>query len=381
VVLYSGVWIVCRSNGLGGDPLPTGSSITLTILFAVGAIHLFLRSALAIQRGGYGSEHVSRISWLHTGIDLALVAATVRVTGGMNSGIWPLFFVIAVAESVLEPIREARWVRIGVCVALTAATMPLPLRSGAWIIELLTRLVFLVAVSIVAQRLRQNAEREKSELASLRAEMGLLEERSSLSREVHDGVGNALAASVLRLEVTARVLAKQRNGDSETPALLREEAQALRDAMNEVRDWTFFNKPWSASADEPVGIGERLLAEVERLSRRTNLPMYVRGADTLGSLRNGAARLAVLRIVQEALTNAAKYATGATEVVVTVERDSGEHLLVTVRDNGSGFDSASAPAGIGMTSMRERAVGLGGSLQVESAPMQGTTVSARLPFA
>jgi signal transduction histidine kinase len=188
--------------------------------------------------------------------------------------------------------------------------------------------------------------------------MGLLEERSSLSREVHDGVGNALAASVLRLEVTARVLAKQRNGDSETPALLREEAQALRDAMNEVRDWTFFNKPWSASADEPVGIGERLLAEVERLSRRTNLPMYVRGADTLGSLRNGAARLAVLRIVQEALTNAAKYATGATEVVVTVERDSGEHLLVTVRDNGSGFDSASAPAGIGMTSMRERAVGL-----------------------
>jgi hypothetical protein len=47
----------------------------------------------------------------------------------MNSGIWPLFFVIAVAESVLEPIREARWVRIGVCVALTAATMPL--RFGA----------------------------------------------------------------------------------------------------------------------------------------------------------------------------------------------------------------------------------------------------------
>ncbi|MBC7808487.1 MAG: sensor histidine kinase [Akkermansiaceae bacterium] len=379
VVLYSGVWIVCRANGLGGDALPTGSTIALTVLFGVGAIHLFLRSALTVRRGGYGSEHFSRISWLHTAIDLALVAATVRVTGGIESGIWPLFFVISVAESVLEPIREARWVRIGVCVALVAATVPFPLRSGTWVLELLTRLMFLVAVSTVAQRLRQNADREKNEIASLRAEMGLLEERSNLSREVHDGVGNALAASVLRLEVTARVLAKQSGADGETPVLLREEAQALRDAMNEVRDWTFFNKPWSASGDEPAGIGMRLEAEVERLSRRTNLPMRVRGADALDDLRSGTARLAVLRIVQEALTNAAKYATGATEALVTIERD-GDRLLLTVRDDGEGFDTATASAGIGMTSMRERATGLGGSLDVESTPGQGTTVSVRLPL-
>ncbi|MBC8134455.1 MAG: sensor histidine kinase [Fibrella sp.] len=379
VVLYSGLWIVCRTNGIGGDPLPTGSTVALTFLFALGAIHLYLRSVLTVRRGGYGSEHFSRISWLHTAIDLALVAATVRVTGGIDSGIWPLFFVIVVAESVLEPIREARWVRSGVCIALIAATMPFPIHGGAWMLELMTRLMFLVAVSIVAQRLRQNADREKNEIASLRAEMGLLEERSNLSREVHDGVGNALAASVLRLEVTARILAKQSDADAETPALLQEEARALREAMNEVRDWTFFNKPWSASADEPAGIGERLRSEVERLSRRTNLPMHVRGAERLGDLRNGAARLAVLRIVQEALTNAAKYATGATEVDVTIERE-GDGLLLTVRDNGAGFDAAVAPAGVGMASMRERAAGLGGSLTVDSASGQGTTVSARLPL-
>lgn len=378
-MLYSGVWIVCRTNGLGGEALPTGSTIALTILFAVGAIHLYLRSALTVRRGGYGAGHVSHISWLHTGIDLALVAATVRVTGGMNSGIWPLFFVLAVAESVLDTIREARWVRMGVCIALVVATVPFPLVGGTWVLELITRLVFLVAVSTAAQRLRQNADREKSEIASLRAEMGLLEERSNLSREVHDGVGNALAASVLRLEVTARVLAKQSDANAETPALLREEAQALRDAMNGVRDWTFFKKPWSASGDEPSGVGERLVAEVERLSRRTNIPMHVHGADTLTHLRNGAARLAVLRIVQEALTNAAKYATGATEVTVTFERD-GDRLLLIVQDNGAGFDAATAPAGVGMTSMRERAAGLGGSLTVESTPGEGTTVSARLPL-
>ncbi len=379
VVLYAGIWIVCRTNGIGGERLPTGSTVALTLLFALGAIHLFLRTALTVRRGGYGSEHFSRISWLHTAIDLALVAATVRVTGGIDSGIWSLFFVIVVAESVLEPIREARWVRIGVCVALAAATVPIPLRGGAWVLELLTRVLCLVAVSIVAQRLRENADREKNEIASLRAEMGLLEERSNLSREIHDGVGNALAASVLRLEVSARVLAKQ-GADGEVPTLLREEAQTLRDAMNEVRDWTFFNKPWSASSGgESAGIGERLVAEVERLSRRTNLPMAVHGADALNDLRGGAARLAVLRIVQEALTNAAKYATGATEASVTVSRD-GDGLLLTVRDDGAGFDAANAPAGVGMASMRERAAGLGGSLQVESRSGQGTTVSVILPL-
>ncbi len=368
-----------RTYGIGGDPLPTHATVALTILFTVGTCHLFLRSALTVRRGGYGADGFRPISWVHTAIDLALVAATVRVTGGIDSGIWPLFFVIVVAESVLEPIREARWVRFGVGMALVAATIPIPLYGGRWVLDLVTRLVFLVGVSIVAQRLRQNADREKSELASLRAEMGLLEERSSLSREVHDSVGNALAATVLRLEVTARVLAKQADPETDVPTLLREEAQSLRDAMNGVRDWTFFNKPWSAVGDEPARVAEQLASDIERLSRRTNLPMTVSGAAVLTQLRNGASRLAVLRIVQEALTNTAKYATGATKAIVTLERD-GEWLLLTIQDDGSGFDLGNTPTGVGMISMRERASGLGGTLSIESMLGEGTTVFARLPL-
>ncbi len=375
VVLYSGVWIMLRANGIGGDALPTGATVPLTVLYALGAFHLYLRSVLTARRGGYGSEHINTISWLHTVVDLTLVAATVRVTGGINSGIWPLFFVIVVAESVLEPIHEARWVRLGVCLALIAATVPFPLRDGTWLLELLTRLIFLVAAGVVVQRLRQNADREKSEIASLRSEMALLEERSSLAREIHDGVGNALASAVLRLEVTARVVAKTAGADSETPTLLREEAQFLRDAMNGVRDWTFFNKPWAAGAGETAA---RLTGEVERLSRRTGLAMRVIGAEHLDALGSGTAQIAALRIAQEALINAAKYATGATEVAVTLTRE-GDRMRIEIRDDGAGFDPASAPVGIGLTSMRERVASLGGALTVASVPGTGTAVTAWLP--
>jgi len=382
IILYSGIWIMLRTYGIGGPPFHYSVSATLTALFALAALHLYIRSALTVRRGGYGVEHHQILSWIHTVIDLALIAATVRVTGGIESGIWPLFFVVVVAESVLEPIREARWVRIGVGVAMVAATVPFPPVYGPWILELVTRLVFLLAVSTVAQRLRQNSEREKAEIASLRAEMALLAERSNLSREVHDGVGNALAASVLRLEVTARTLDKKRGDpDMDAPALFREEAQALRDAMNGVRDWTFFHKPWNlASGENALSPAERLTAEVERLSRRTNLPMQVIGAEEMDQLRSETTQLAVLRIVQEALTNAAKYATGATLATVTLSREDGNFLLAIV-DNGIGFDTTNAAVGVGMSSMRERAAGMSGKLTVESAIGHGTTITARLPLA
>ena len=379
VVLYSGIWIGLRASGIGGTPLPPVARWTLVMLFAIGTAHLFLRSTLTVRRGGYGMDHVSRMTWLHTAVDLLLVAAVVRVTGGAASGIWLLYVVIIVAESVLESAREARWVRFGVAASLFVAVVPVPLVGGAWILDYVTRLVFLMAASLVVQRLRINAEREKAEAASLRAEVALLEERSHLSREIHDGIGNALAAAVLRLEVTARIAAKTRPADTETPTLLQEEAQVLRGAMNDVRDWTFFNKPWSGANDE-IGAGERLSVEVERLSRRTHTPMRVVGAEVLDGLRGGAVvRLAVLRIVQEALTNVAKYATGATEAVVTLEKGDA-YLRLSVTDNGVGFDAANVSPGVGLSSMRERAAGLGGTFSVESVAGQGTAVTARLPL-
>lgn len=98
---------------------------------------------------------------------------------------------------------------------------------------------------------------------------------------------------------------------------------------------------------------------------------------------------ALFRIVQEALTNVTKHAAGRglTRVGVTLQRVDG-HVLATVEDDGPGFDPAAAEGAegatgrrLGLSGMRERAMLLGGTLEVESTPGQGTTVFARLPVA
>ena len=387
IVAYCGLWILLRSYGFGGPPLPPVSRVAVGVVLALAAVNLYLRTKSVFKRGGYGHLHPDRYGWIFTVLDLSVVAAGLRLTGGIDSGLWPVLFVIVAAETVLEKPREAALVQIGSALALAAAVVPFPLYFGPWALELATRFVFLLAVSLVTRRLRENADREKAEVAALRAELTLSEERSKLSREVHDGVGNALAASVLRLEVSARTIEKQAAAaaTAEKPgeppvALLRDEAQALREAMNSVRDWTYFNKPWSVEGAADTAVpSARLRAEVERLSRRTGLPITIDGESEMDGL-SVPSRLALLRIVQEALTNAAKYAEGATRAEVHLRRE-GRWLALTVADDGCGFDPKVTGTGLGMSSMRERAEGIGGALLVDSTPGLGTTVAARLPAA
>ena len=209
VVLYCVIWTAIRLNGWDGGPaLSPQTRLPLAITFAVAVVGLALRTRVVLRRGGYGRAHPNRTGWIFTAIDLTAVAAGLRLTGGQTSGLWPILLLIIVAETVLEPNREAWFVRIGVFATLLVAIAPIPLHAGPWLLDAATRMVFLMAVASVARRLREGAEREKSELAALRAELDLSEQRSRLSREVHDGVGNSLAASVLRLEVAARVTEK-----------------------------------------------------------------------------------------------------------------------------------------------------------------------------
>jgi signal transduction histidine kinase len=98
---------------------------------------------------------------------------------------------------------------------------------------------------------------------------------------------------------------------------------------------------------------------------------------------SAAAEVAAYRTAQEALTNVVRHAEAST-CIVSLAIDEGSALYVEVRDDGRGLrdprENASVRAGVGLTSMRERASELGGSLLVEPLPEGGTRVSARLPL-
>jgi signal transduction histidine kinase len=88
----------------------------------------------------------------------------------------------------------------------------------------------------------------------------------------------------------------------------------------------------------------------------------------------------IFRIVQESLTNVARHA-GASRVAVTLDGD-GAWCRVTVRDDGKGFDPARArSSSLGLLGMRERLLTVGGELDIDSAPGQGTTLVVRVPRA
>jgi signal transduction histidine kinase len=358
--------------------------IPFSLILVLGAVNLACRSYERMKRKAGREDRHNAIGWVFVVVDFLLISLGLRFTGGLESPLWVLLFLVGVAETILTAPGEAHLIMAFGALALLCGTLPVPLSlvNGGYFLEIALRTGLFYAVSSVTRRLRENNDADKREVATLRAELSLAEERARLSRDIHDGVGNSLAAAVLRLELAARTLEKQKTGADAptTVAMLKDEAAALREAMTAVRDWTFFNRPWQPTGSESLRpLSETFAAEVERLSRRTNLPMSVEGAEELDRL-NPTTRLTALRVTQEALTNAAKHAGSASGVRVTLRRE-GNHLILTVEDDGPGFDAEGCGPGVGLASMRERAEGVGGTFVVESAPGRGTRVTARLPAA
>ena len=367
------IWAFVRAAGVDTHAPPIQLKPFVAVL-VLAAANLGVRNWASARRdqAGIASRAYYGLGWLFVSLDLISIALGLRFSGGLDSAIWVVAFVVLAGETLLENRIEASITRSGACLALFLGTVPSPSTHpdwGAYVLEMVVRMGLLLAVSSVVRRLRERSEQVSIELANLKSELGLAEQRSSLSREVHDGVGNSLAAAVLRLELAARVREK---ADPRDPSItvLKEEAQQLRDSMQQVRDWTFFNRPWSTEVS--------LAEEAERLSHRTGLPIVTSGAELLAGLPEPI-RLTTLRVAQEALTNAAKHATGATLATVTLTRD-GKVLTMTLHDNGEGFDTSESGSGIGLSSMRERAEGLGGELLIESTPSLGTTITLRLPL-
>jgi two-component system NarL family sensor kinase len=132
---------------------------------------------------------------------------------------------------------------------------------------------------------------------------------------------------------------------------------------------------------DDLGLGPAVRFLAEGVSKRTGLFIT---ADALAEERFPApVELALYRIVQEALTNAAKHAR-ARKVRIEVRREA--HLAwCEIQDDGKGFNLSAVSSdktgrGLGLVGMRERASSLGGRLEIKSRPGRGTQIVARLPL-
>lgn len=194
------------------------------------------------------------------------------------------------------------------------------------------------------------------------------EERRALARELHDEIGQELTALKLMIEEASRV--------PEAAAALVDVRPLVQQILRRVRDISLDLRPPML---EDFGLASALQWLGERLERQAGLRVLLRHS-ALPPLPPDVATGA-FRITQEALTNVVRHA-GVSEAEVAVEVCDGR-LVVTVADEGAGFDRVAALAGwasSGLTGMRERARLLGGHLDIAASPGQGTRVTARLPL-
>jgi signal transduction histidine kinase len=210
------------------------------------------------------------------------------------------------------------------------------------------------------------------ELAAAERHAGMLEERQRLARDIHDTLSQGFASVVLLLEAAQESLATGQPGD-------RPIAQALRSARDSLAESR--RVVWAL---RPSPLAERSLPEAlqelaGRLAEETGLHAQARVTGTPRPL-GADAETALLRVAQEASANVRKHA-AASQVTVTLSYLD-DAVVLDVADDGVGFDPAGAAAvagGLGLRAMRERVTRLGGSLVIESAPGDGTTVAVELP--
>ncbi len=196
-------------------------------------------------------------------------------------------------------------------------------------------------------------------------------ERRALSRELHDEVGQALAAALVEL----------RNLSSELGTPSTEQASRhltamkslLEDSVGVVRNMALLLRP---SMLDDLGLIPALRWQAREVSKRTAMDVSVAtelGPDELPD----AYKTCIYRVVQEALNNCARHSHART-VRIRIRQEPGR-VALSIQDDGQGFD-VSQTKGLGLLGIQERVANLGGECRIHSEPGEGTILAVELPW-
>ncbi|HEV2799532.1 MAG TPA: PAS domain S-box protein, partial [Pyrinomonadaceae bacterium] len=224
----------------------------------------------------------------------------------------------------------------------------------------------------ISERIRTERARVRLLRQLVRAQEG---ERRRIARDIHDQLGQQMTA--LRLNLAA--LNQGCDGNEELSRKL-EQTKSLAEQID--ADVDFLTWELRPAALDDIGLAEALRNFAREWSKYSGIEadFHTTGMDK-GRL-SPETEINLYRITQEALNNASKYAE-ATRVDVLLERRDRQVVLI-IEDDGVGFNPeqdarGEGHKGMGLVGMRERAMLVGGTLEIESKPTEGTTIFARVP--
>ncbi len=213
---------------------------------------------------------------------------------------------------------------------------------------------------------------EQARLYEASRELSIVEERNRLARELHDATVQTLFSLSLTVDTIGALVRSDPQAAEAELARARELVQA---AMTELRSLVFELRPPALGTDGLVATLRKQLALVER-THGLEAVLAVTGGGGLGQVTE----TALFRILQEALNNSIRHA-GARRIDVAIDLGP-DRVAVAIADDGVGFEPdtrAIRARRLGLTSMRERAQAMGGTLAITSAPGSGTVVRVEVP--
>ena len=247
-------------------------------------------------------------------------------------------------------------------------------------ISLTAALVLSLASALYLLHLERQGQQRYQELARSRSQLEALSarlvdaqetERRSISRELHDEVGQSLGALLVEvgsLEATIPTGATQIKDHVDKIKSVAETT------VETVRNIALLLRP---SMLDDLGLVAALEWQGREVSRRSETEVEIQSVGVSETIPDEY-KICIYRLVQEALNNAARHS-AAKNAKVTVEQKTNK-ILVTVSDDGRGFDPQRV-RGLGLLGMEERVKRLGGKLTIDSKPGSGTTVRAEFPLA
>ncbi len=211
--------------------------------------------------------------------------------------------------------------------------------------------------------------------------MAVVEERERIGKDLHDGIIQAIYAVGLSLEDVPE-LVEDEAGRQDAVARVDRAIDALNLVIADIRSYILRLRPTLGGEEDPV---EALARQAEELGMHAVIDLEVDledGADIMRAMPPDR-HSDLLFIVREALSNVARHASATrAALLLTLE---GDDLVLCVEDNGRGFDPARVPAPDalgrhqGLTNMRDRATGMGGTFAIERPDGSGTRIIVRVP--
>jgi len=222
---------------------------------------------------------------------------------------------------------------------------------------------------------------ENARLHDLVQRLAVVEERERIGKDLHDGIIQAIYAVGLSLEDVPE-LVEERDGRVEAVARVDRAIDSLNLVIADIRSYILRLRPTMGGEEDPV---EALVRLGEEVGMNAVIDLEVdfdSGADVLRGMSPDRSS-DLLFIAREALSNVARHS-GATRLALVLE-ESGADLVMRIEDNGRGFDAAlhTGPDALGrhqgLSNMRDRAVGMGGSFAIERPDGTGTRIIVRVP--